>query len=370
MNFCLLNIVLSLILSAYLAGFVIPQILLIAFRKNLFDEPDERKIHTSLVPRLGGLAFTPVIFLTLSFLVGINTSCGFDAILNDAAGSLQSLSYLICAVILLYLVGIGDDLIGIRYKAKFFVQIVCGILLLAGGVYLKHFQGFCGIGSLPLVFAYPFTILLVVFVINAVNLIDGIDGLASGLSSVAFLFYGIIFYLMHHYTDALLSFSALGVLVPFFYYNVFGDAEKHKKIFMGDTGSLTIGMLLCFLSLRLSMIDKYDFNYSLNPLALAYSPLIIPCLDVIRVYMGRVKKGKNPFLPDKTHIHHKLLAVGMQQRMAMVTIILVSILFTLINIVLSPYLNITFLLVFDISIWTLGNIWLTRKEKRMCENKD
>ena len=131
---------------------------------------------------------------------------------------------------------------------------------------------------------------------------------------------------------------------------------------MGDTGSLTIGMMICILSLKL--LDGFPVNPAVqqpNAFFLAYSPLIIPCFDVVRVYLHRVRNGKNPFLPDKNHIHHKLLAIGMQQRTAMVTIVAVSVCFTLCNILLSRYVDATVLLASDILIWTLANLWLTRK---------
>ena len=361
MNFWILNIAVAFILSAYLAGFVIPKILLIAFRKNLFDEPDERKIHTSLVPRLGGIAFKPVIFFTLSLVMGVDMILGEGSIIREASGQVGPLAFVYCAVMLLYLVGIGDDLVGIRYKAKFVIQVISAVMLIIGGLYINNFQGFLGLNELNIWFAYPFTILLVVFIINAMNLIDGIDGLASGLSSVAMAFYAVLFYIVGEYLYTLIAITTLGVLVPFFYYNVFGDPKKQKKIFMGDTGSLTIGMMICFLSFKMAMLPNNENDTTLNPLILAFSPLIIPCFDVIRVYMGRVKRKKNPFLPDKTHIHHKLLAIGMGQRTAMITILTVSVCFTLFNILLSFYMNITYILVIDAVVWTLVNIWLSRR---------
>lgn len=128
---------------------------------------------------------------------------------------------------------------------------------------------------MPLWLGYPLTILIVVFIINAINLIDGIDGLASGLCSIACLFYGLTFFMLHQYVYAMLAFATLGVLVPFFYYNVFGNAKHGRKIFMGDTGSLTIGMMLCFLSLKLTMCGLDDNTGNVHPMVLAFSPLLV-----------------------------------------------------------------------------------------------
>lgn len=360
--FWIINSLFVFVLSVFCAGVLIPQILLISFRKRLFDVPDERKIHQGVVPRLGGIAFKPVVLFSVVLSFGISQTLGFGEFLGDIVLESRPLAFGFCAILVLYLVGIADDLIGIRYRAKFIIQILCGVMLIAGGLGITELYGILFIDTMPEWVGYPLTVFAVVFIINAINLIDGIDGLASGLCGVAMLFYGVTFMLVHEYLYALFAFATLGVLVPFFYYNVFGDAHKQKKIFMGDTGSLSIGIIICVLSLR--MIHQFPVgttDIKSNPFILAYSPLIVPCFDVVRVYLHRVRNGKNPFLPDKNHIHHKLLAIGLQQRTAMVTIVAVSVCFTLCNILLSRYVDATVLLASDILIWTLGNLWLTRK---------
>lgn len=364
----IINVSLVFVLCVFLAGIVIPQILLIAFRRKLFDVPDERKIHQGAVPRLGGIAFKPVIFFSVFLLLGIDMMVGHTEVLSEIGKDAQPLFFGFCSIIVLYLVGIADDLIGVKYRAKFFVQVLCGVMLIAGGVYLDDLNGILGIHELPTWIGYLLTVLATVFIINAINLIDGIDGLASGLCSIACLFYGVIFFLFEKYIYSMLAFATLGVLMPFFYYNVFGKVEHHKKIFMGDTGSLTIGMMLCFLSIRLVQCGADEGGKILNPMILAFSPLIIPCFDVVRVYLHRVRNGKNPFLPDKNHIHHKLIAIGMKQRTVMILIIAVSLLFTLGNILLSKYIGINLLLVIDIAIWTLVNIGLSRRIKKLQSN--
>lgn len=366
MQYWILNAIALFILCAFLAGIVIPQILLIAFRKRLFDEPNERKIHTSAVPRLGGIAFEPVIFFSLFLLIGTNLCLGFQEAINISASTITIIEivFSFCTILMLYLVGMADDLIGVRYSAKFITQILGASLLIASGIYIDGFYGVFFLNELPIWIMYPFTILVIVFIINAINLIDGIDGLASGLSSVALLYYGILFYMLNEYIYGLLAFATVGVLVPFFYYNVFGNAEKGRKIFMGDTGSLTIGAIICMLSLKLIQCSANSTNIEVNPVVLAFSPLIIPCFDVIRVYLHRVKNGKNPFLPDKNHIHHKLLAIGIKQRYAMILILISSIIFTAVNFILSKYINVNLLILFDVFIWTSANIYLTKKASK------
>lgn len=361
MLFWIMNAIAVFLLCVFFAGIVIPQILLIAFRRNLFDEPDERKIHTSAVPRLGGIAFVPVTFFTIALMLGLNVALGHWNVINRSVFDVQEMALSYCAVTMLYLVGMADDLVGVRYRAKFVVQLCCAVMLIAGGLYISDFYGLFGLYKLPVVFAYPFTALVIIFIINAVNLIDGIDGLCSGLCSVTLVFFGITFFLLQEYMYGLIAFGVWGVLVPFFYYNVFGNAKRGRKIFMGDTGSLTVGIILCVLSLKMLGCVSETSDLQVNPLVLAFSPLIIPCFDVIRVYFHRVRHGKNPFLPDKNHIHHKLLAVGMPQRWAMISIVCFAVLLTAMNFWLSRYLNVNVLLLFDALIWSVLNIALSRR---------
>jgi UDP-N-acetylmuramyl pentapeptide phosphotransferase/UDP-N-acetylglucosamine-1-phosphate transferase len=171
---------------------------------------------------------------------------------------------------------------------------------------------------------------------------------------------------MESYTFALLAFATLGVLVPFFYFNVFGKAEKQHKIFMGDTGSLTIGLILSMLSLRLVNVGS-DFSgrpYDGNVLIVAVAPLLIPCFDVVRVYFGRVQRGKNPFLPDKTHIHHKLLNAGMTQHKAMVSIVMASVILSALLIILSKLVDVNILIAAGALLFIVFNVALSRYIKR------
>ena len=340
-----------LLMSIILAGVMIPQILLISFRKKLFDEPDERKIHKGAVPRLGGIAFMPVVFFTLGLVNGV-ASIVFPLDLNAYSWPLaRPLSFCFCCLLMLWVVGIADDLIGVKYRAKFVVQIACGVLLICGGLWFDNLHGALGIGWLPEWAGWPLTVLLAVFIINSINLIDGIDGLASGLCSIALLIYGIVFLLSGMYVRSAIAFATLGVLIPFFYYNVFGNVEKHKKIFMGDTGSLTVGMMITFLVICLLQNRDGVASYDVNMTVVAFSPLIVPCFDVVRVYFVRVKNGKSPFLPDKNHIHHKLLQRGWSQHRALIAIVCFSLALSVANIVASCFLNVNVIIVGDIAVW-------------------
>ena len=363
MQYWIINLICGFCVSAILAGIIIPQILLIAFRKKLFDEPDERKIHHIPVPRLGGLAFTPVIFFTMAFLLGVNQYFGNPAVLFEFARNVNVLAMVLCSMTLLYLVGIADDLIGVRYRAKFIVQIMCAVFLVAAGIWVRSLYGFIWINDLNIWFGGLLTIVLVVFITNAINLIDGIDGLASGLSAVACLYYGIVFYFLGQYTYSLIAIVTFGVIVPFFIYNVFGKAEKQKKIFMGDTGALTIGLILSLLSIRITTLPTNVIIWNYNPLVVAFAPLVIPCLDVLRVFFERIHNGRDPFLPDKNHIHHKILALGVTTRVTMILIVTSSFILSALNLVASQYINVHLLLFLDFALYASICVYLTRRAK-------
>lgn len=348
---------------------IIPQILRIAFRKNLFDEVGERKIHKGVVPRLGGIVFIPAIVFSICFVLAFNNSCGFSYSLTPFKEYSLSIMYLVCAEILVFLVGLADDLIGVHYKTKFICQILGAVFICSSGIYLHNMGGILWIGQLPMWLGWCLSVFFVVYIINAINLIDGIDGLASGLSGIALIFYGIVLAQAEEWVLALLVWAQLGTLVPFFYYNVFGNPMKRKKIFMGDTGSLTVGVIIAFIALSVTNIEAPDVTKDYNRAVLAFSPLIIPAFDVVRVYFHRIRRHRNPFLPDKCHIHHKLLALGLNQKVSLCAILLAAVIFMVVNVLCSPNIPATWLLVGDVLVWVWANLLITRairkKEARL-----
>lgn len=364
----------AFVVSAVLTAFVIPKIILISYKKKLFDFADERKVHKGIVPRLGGVAFTPVITITLALVVGLLTLFMPPHTSMSYVSHSAHLALGLSALVILYMEGVTDDLIGVGYKAKFLTQLICAVLIIFAGVWLNNLYGLFGVYELSPWVGKPLTVVLLVFIINAVNLIDGIDGLASGLSMIALFFLGCLYGFCRQWTYAVLAFTTLGTLVPFFIYNVFGRAEIGRKIFMGDCGSQTIGLLLGLLAVGFCMhTGAYD-PFRLNPLVVVFSLLMVPCLDVIRVMIGRIRRHRNPFMPDKTHIHHKFLALGMSHRTAMVTILFVSAFFALLNLGLMSLLNINCILLLDVVLWTLMHIWLSkmiqRRQARMADGEE
>ncbi len=361
-----LFLLLSFAFSALVAWLMIPRIILISFRKKLFDVVDERKVHHGIVPRLGGVAFVPSMTFSLALLFGIATLAG-----HGIAGSniiTLRLTLGLCALLLLYFEGVTDDLIGIGYKTKFVVQFLCAGMIVASDVYINNFFGLFGLYELPWWIGMPFSVVLVVYLINAVNLIDGIDGLASGLSIVALFFLGILNVSASNLLDGCIAFAMLGCLCTFFYYNVFGNPQKHNKIFMGDGGSQIVGLVLGYLAIHYAM-QRPTTPLDGSSLIVAFSVLAIPALDVIRVMMGRMRRGNNPFLPDKTHIHHKFLGLGMSHRTAMLTILTLDTCLVLINLGLMGNVNINIVFLIDVLLFTALQSWLSYLLRRRAENE-
>lgn len=357
-------IIIALTVSLLLTGVIIPQIIRIAFRRKLFDKPDGRKIHKGYIPRLGGTAFFPSIVFAISLTLGIFMNVeDLDADIRILE-NFESILFVLCSVTLLYLVGLADDLSGVRYRSKFAVQIVCAALTIFSGVCISNLSGVLWIHSLPTVFSWLLTAFMVVYIVNAINLIDGIDGLAAGLSAIAVAFYGWIFYLDGEYIDSMIAWTTFGTLLSFLYYNVFGNPLKRRKVFMGDTGSLTVGMIIAFLSIELTRDSVPSALEGANPMMIAYSPMLIPLFDVVRVSLHRVKCRRNPFLPDRSHIHHKLLAMGFSARKSLAIILFSSITLVVFNVKCSRFVNVNILLGVDILLWTVANMFITTRIRR------
>lgn len=353
-----LFVLLSFFVSCLIARIIIPKITVISQKKKLFDVPDSRKIHEGAVPRLGGVSFFPTIMFSVAFTLALYDVLNYYIPDRIADRVVPEFLFLTCGMTLLYLIGIADDLVGVRYKKKFFIQILAALFLPVSGIYINHFFGLFGIHAVSAWLGVPFTVLLAVFITNAINLIDGLDGLASSLSSVALVVLGILFLQQSLFCYAILAFAVFGVLLPFFYYNVFGRTEKSTKIFMGDTGSLTLGYILSFLTIKFSMWPASSGipAPAQGAILIAFAVLIVPVLDVIRVVLLRARQHRHIFQPDKNHIHHKFLAMGLSHRKTMISILGIACLFALSNIWLLPYVNINVLFLGDIAVWTGMNI--------------
>lgn len=349
---------------------IIPRILVISHKKRLYDVPDARKVHTMPVPRLGGLSFFPVILMSMFLVIGFRLYFWDMDTSSLSFNMLYEYLFLFVGMTLLYLVGVCDDLVGVGYRYKFAVQIAAALLLVLSGNWFDSFGGLFGIYSVPVWVGVPFTVFIVVYITNAINLIDGIDGLASGLCCIALSVLSVIFFLRGQYVYALLAVCTLGILMPFWCYKVFGNANRGHKLFMGDAGSLTLGYVISFLIIHMSVTNEVSPTLSNPYMVIAFSTVLVPLLDVIRVVLHRLREHKNPFLPDKNHFHHKLLRTGMRVRVVMVCIIAISAFFILLNSSLAWRVDITYLFFLNLFCWSILHIGLNGLIKRNRERKE
>jgi UDP-N-acetylmuramyl pentapeptide phosphotransferase/UDP-N-acetylglucosamine-1-phosphate transferase len=330
----------AFIISFVLVIATIPPILRVSHAKKLFDSFEERKIHTGVIPPMGGVAI--FIGFTISSIVAT------DGI------SFDGLKYIIASVILMFFIGLKDDLLTISARKKLVVQIMAAVVLVVlGNIRFTSLQGILTIYEIEYFPSVFLSVFIIVVIINAFNLIDGIDGLASGIGMLVASTFGVWFYLSGYIQFAILSFALVGSLAGFFLFNVFG----HKnKLFMGDTGSLIIGLVISSLVVKFTEfnIDKL-IPFSLNAApALAFAVIIVPLIDTIRVMTIRIWNKKSPFVADNNHIHHKCLKLFSSH--LKVTILIVSMNALIIAIAYSLSLshinvNFQFFLIFIVGIF-------------------
>jgi UDP-N-acetylmuramyl pentapeptide phosphotransferase/UDP-N-acetylglucosamine-1-phosphate transferase len=324
----------AFIISFLLVMVSIPPIIRVANAKHLFEPFEERKIHTKIVPPMGGIAI--FIGFTLSSIIATD-GISFDA-----------LKYIIASVIIMFFIGLKDDLMDIPARKKLMVQIFASVILITlGNVRFTHLHGTLGTDEIGYLTSLILTIFTMVVIMNAFNLIDGIDGLASGLAILAATTFGIWFYLAGNTQFAILSFALVGSLVGFFIYNVFG----HKnKLFMGDTGSLIIGLVVSALVVNFNEFNiDNSIQYAVGAApAISFAIIIVPLVDILRVMTIRILNKKSPFEADNNHIHHRLLSLVPNH--LKVTLIIVAtnafiIAFALLLNKLSLNINLQFLLI-------------------------
>ena len=270
----------------------IPPIIILIKKYRLYDVPNQRKEHTSPIPTMGGIAIlagmVTALFLWFPFT-------------NQAA----QICFFFSITVLLAL-GIMDDLKDLSAKYKFIIQAGLAALIVLSGIRINSFDGFLGIGELPISAQYTITLLAIVGITNAFNLIDGIDGLAGGLGFMSLVTIGMFLTMSGDVNTALIAFALAGGILAFLYFN-FNPA----KIFMGDTGSLLLGFVVAVLSIRLMQVNHAAINPVLpHGPAFVFGIVLIPVFDTLRVFAIRIWKGKSPFAADKTHIHHLLTNAG------------------------------------------------------------
>ena len=357
-----LSVVASFIFSLCCGFFFIPAILNFCKAHKLYDLPNARKVHQYATPRLGGIAFMPSMVLAFLFSILV-----FKYIEHASPLRVSLWTYsVVVGIILVYAIGVIDDLIGLNAKLKFLVQILSAALLPLSGLYINDLYGLAGIHQLPPVVGGLLTIFIIVLIINAFNLIDGIDGLAASLTLIALSGYLFCFIRETLWIYCIMISGLMGVLVAYLYFNLFLSECHKKKIFMGDSGSLTLGYVLAFLFVKFSMnnTDVAPF-YSENRMLIC-SLLIVPCFDVFRIILARLRNGRPLFQSDKNHIHHKIIRTGMTQHQTLILIIFLAIVFIALNMVvyILTTCNITIMAMIDICAYTAIHLLINRYIKQ------
>lgn len=341
-----------LLLSITLSWLIIKHTIRFAYKKDFFDKPNFRKIHKKPIPRLGGFSFYITSVISFVLTIFFIHFWGGNLLINEL--NREEISAILWGLVgssFLFAFGVTDDLTGIRYRTKFIGQMLSAVILCASGTWINNLHGLFGVYALSAWEGYLITFFAVVLVTNAFNFIDGIDGLAASLCLLTLINILIVALLHDQKVIALFSIIVIGSVIPFLYFNIFGKPEKHTKTFMGDTGSLFLGFVMCFLGIKINN-NLLPISH-INPFVLAFSSLIIPCFDVLRVVMIRLYKKRNPFIADKSHIHHLLLACNLSQHKTLAAINAIAISFILISYVISYFYNLNIVLVALFLLWVI-----------------
>ena len=302
------------IILAFLTAFtltynVLPSIIRISNKKRLFDKPGDRSSHTVSTPSLGG--------------IGIFAGVIFSVVLWTPFDDFGNLQYILCAFLIMFLVGISDDLDPLTPGKKMIGQVMAAsIIVFKSDVKLTSFYGILGVQELPEWGAIVFSIFVILVIINAFNLVDGINGLSGSLGILIAGVLGYWFTQIYNFQLAIVAASVVGSCLAFLKYNV-----TPAKIFMGDTGSLFLGLACSILSIKFIEIHNDLPNNSPHIInaapAVAVGIMILPLFDTLRVFTVRMMRGRSPMSPDRNHLHHLLLDYGFTHMKA--TAILVTV---------------------------------------------
>lgn len=349
-----LSIIIVVALALVMSWFGTYCVIKFAYKYGLYDKPNARKIHHEKIPRLGGVSFFPLAVIIIDLLSQLAPALGVQDFPD-----VSRLVGLVPALLLLYVVGLIDDIWGVRYRIKFLSQAAVAILLCLNGYYYQNLYGLLGLHEIPIWFGWLITIFMVIYVTNAFNFIDGIDGLASGLAILTFAYFACLFSVQNNEVFMVISVIMPLTLIPFMFYNVFGHSSRHTKVFMGDAGSLFLGLIFVVLSIELSQHNAAPIGKS-NLLLLAVAPLLLPLLDVVQVVFHRLRTGANPFKADKSHIHHRIMDMGLSQHGTLLIVITFAVFMTALCFMLANVLDINLTLAISAIAWIIINLLISQ----------
>ncbi|MDZ7719661.1 MAG: MraY family glycosyltransferase [Balneolaceae bacterium] len=318
------------IIAFLISKTLVPVLLLVSKRKRLFDNgAGHHKLHTGLVPTLGGVAIFTAFMVTFSA--------------SSYADDISGFGYFVAASIILFAAGLKDDLIVISPSKKLGAQFLAAALIIFGtGIQFTNLGGVFGAESISPWFGIPLTFFSVIVIINSHNLIDGIDGLGGSIGVLASLFFGYWFYKAGLYHWAAFSFILTGSILGFLWFNF-----PPAKIFMGDTGSLVIGLYISVLAINfvehsLTISDVVYWEDAVPVIVAAV--LVVPLYDTLRIFIVRMFNGKSPFDADNDHVHHHLMRTGFNHAHIVVFLLAINVIILGSTIILSNYLSNTWLL--------------------------
>lgn len=348
------QIVIGGIIAFLVTFYAIPVIMKVAVLKKLYDVPNERKIHKHPIPSLGGFG------IFVGFAIALLLMLDFS--------SLQQMQYYFAAFLIIFFLGIKDDIVILSAQKKFIGQLlVASILMFKAGLLITNMHGFFGIGAISTSLQYFLTLFTIIVIINAYNLIDGVDGLAGSLGLITSSVFGTFFLLNEQYAYAAMGFAIAGSILAFLIYNF-----HPAKIFMGDTGSMLIGLVNTILVINFieTASTATTFKLAAAP-ALGFGILLLPLMDTLRVFGIRIIHGRSPFSPDRNHLHHILLDRGLNHRAVTLTLAGVAILFIGFSYLAQP-LGTTYLIIGLVSLFFLGvlALYLTRPKVHLHVVKD
>lgn len=352
----------ALLISMVCGLIAIPLIISFCYKHNIYDLPTARKVHKKGIPRLGGVCVLPSMLAAILAVVPMLNSHSETG--NEVTISLWSCMFFL-SLTLIYSTGLTDDLVGLGPKTKLGVQILAASFLPLSGLYINNLYGLFGIHEIPYWIGFGLTVFMIVFIDNAMNLIDGIDGLCGGVALISLSGFLYCFMRSDMLVYSMLIAAMMGVLCSFLYFNVFGTVENKRKIFMGDSGSLTIGFILGFLWVKFCMDTPKEMPFRTDSVVISFSLIIVPLLDVVRVSLVRLLHGRPVFSADKNHIHHKMLRTGMTQHQALLAILAMCVAFIVINMLLTAVVSSTIIAITDILLWMaiqqVINIFIRRR---------
>ena len=294
---------------AYLITFILlPFIIKIARINKLFDIPDERKTHTYPISSLGGIGI--VAGLSISLLL-----------VSDFKLGDSEFQYYLATFFIIFILGVIDDIFVLHAWKKVMGQMLVSLILTAKAhLIISNLQGLGGLFEISNIFSYPLTFFAIILVINSFNLMDGVDGLAASVGLVASFAFGLFFYINNTLPYAILSFAMAGSLLAFLMFNF-----PPAKIFMGDSGSMLIGLVNAILLIKfIETAGSVPLFPVASSIAVGFGILLIPLLDVLRVFIIRLTKGVSPFEPDRNHLHHLLLNKGFSHTKVTITLMIAA----------------------------------------------